>query len=222
MPRKNSGWVYVKRKKTKPNEPGHWDQKKRLEAVTTFLATGNASLTSAMVNVPFATICNWKKQDWWKDQVALIRSEGALELNARLAKVVDKSIDSINDRIENGDYVFDQKRGQVTRVPVKLRDLHRVATDLIDKRQILEDRENRPVTTEASLEDRLVKIAETFVRNIGKERLTPVGEIIEGEFTDLPEDVKDAVSEKWSPRLQEGTGLGEGQETKEGKGQSAA
>ena len=196
MPRANSGWVYVKRKKTKPGEVGHWDQKKRTEAVTTFLATGNAALTGSLINVPVATVRSWQKQDWWKDVVAQIRSDGALELNAKLTKIVDKSIEAVNDRIENGDFLYDQKRGQLTRVPVKLKDLHRVATELIDKQQIIQDRENRPSTTEASLEDRLVKIAETFVRNIGKEpRMKEVGEIIEGDYVNLPPDVAEAIKE---------------------------
>lgn len=204
MPRKNSGYVYVRLKKTKPNQPGLWDQKKKIETVTTFLATGNASITSGIVNVPYATVLNWKRQDWWKDVVAQIRSDGALELNARLAKIVDKSISAINDRIDNGEYIYDQKRGQIERVPVKLRDLHRVTTDLIDKQQILQDRENRTLTTETSLEDRLVKIAETFVRNIGKEpRMKEVNEVIEGEYTDIQPEVVEAIDRRHNSAISE-------------------
>ena len=181
-------YVYVRNKKTKPGQPGHWDQKKRTEAVTTYLATGNLSLTANIINVPRITLATWKRQDWWKDLITSIRSEGAMELSSKLDKIVTKSLEAVNDRIENGEYHYDQKRGKLTRVPVKLKDLHRVATDLIDKQQIIQDREDRPVATETSLEDRLLKVAETFARNLGKEPpMKEVKEIVEGEYEDLSE-----------------------------------
>jgi hypothetical protein len=183
-PRATTGWIYVKRKKTLPGQPGTWDDKKKLEAVTTYLATGNLELTSKMINVPRKTLEVWKKHEWWNETVGQIQSEGALQLSSKLEKVVAKSLDSINDIIANGDYVYDAKRGKVVRVPPKLRDLHRVSSDLIDKQMVLAKKANKHVASEESTEGRLLKLAEQFAKFVQKKDVERVvNEVVEGEFT---------------------------------------
>ena len=183
-PRATTGWIYVKRKKTLPGQLGHWDEKKKLEAVTTYLATGNLELTSKMINVPRKTLEVWKKNEWWNETVAQIQSEGALQLSSKLEKLVTKSLESINDIIANGDYVYDTKRGKVIRVPPKLRDLHKVSTDLIDKQMILTKKANVHTVSEEGVEGRLLKLAEQFAKFVNKKEVEKVvNEIVEGEFT---------------------------------------
>lgn len=183
-PRATTGWIYVKRKKTLPGQPGTWNDKKKLEAVTTYLATGNLSLTSKMINVPRKTLEVWKGSDWWKDTVAEMQSEGALQLSSKLEKVVSKSLESINEILTNGDYIYDSKKGKVVRIPPKLRDLHRVSTDLIDKQMVLNKKANTQVSSEESTEGRLLKLAEQFAKFVQKKEVERVvNEVVEGEFT---------------------------------------
>lgn len=183
-PRATTGWIYVKKKKTLPGQPGTWNDQKKLEAVTTYLATGNLELTSKMINVPRKTLEVWKKNEWWNETVSQIQSEGALKLSSRLEKVVTKSLESINDILTNGDYVYDSKRGKVVRIPPKLRDLHRVSSDLIDKQMVLSKKANVHTVSEEGVEGRLLKLAEQFAKFVQKKDVERVvNEVVEGEYT---------------------------------------
>jgi hypothetical protein len=188
-------YVYVRTKKTKPGEPGHWSDKKKIEAVTTFLATGNLVLTGKMLNVPEETLRKWKASDWWAELTDKVQEEDNLQLSAKLNKTLEKSIEAVNDRIENGEYMYDPRTGKLRRVPARLRDLHKVSTDLIDKRMLL--KKARPVerVSVENVEGRLLKLAETFATlALGK---TPqekvVNEVIEGEYEHLPPEYKEAM-----------------------------
>ena len=53
---------------------------------------------------------------------------GDQELDAKTSKIVDKALDQIMDRLENGDHIYDQKTGRIRRAPVKLRELNATLT----------------------------------------------------------------------------------------------
>jgi hypothetical protein len=70
-------------------------------------------------------------------------------------------LDVTLDRLENGDFQYDPKTGEMIRKPVLMRDANRVANDLI-KAQM--DLDQKPVDEEAQkqTQDRLQALAETF------------------------------------------------------------
>ena len=158
-----------RRRNKKPGSAAHWSDNQRIGAVTTYLASGNLSLTSVATEIPLATLNRWKVAPWWKEMVEQIRSEENLVLDAKLSKVVNKSVEQLLDRVEHGDYQFDQKTGQIVRVPVKARDAAKITTDMIDRRQLLQGRQNAQKDT-SKVEDRLLKLAEEFTR-FSKSRL---------------------------------------------------
>lgn len=182
--------VYVKENKTKPYQPGHWSEKKKLEAVTTYLATGNYSETSVLVNVPRPTIIAWSQSDWWASTIENIRSgEGQLTDN-KMSKIIDKALDMLMDHINDGDYIYDGQRGKLVKVPMKAADMNKVASTLFDKRQLIR---NKPTTIKSSAEDteaRLLKLAQEFSKFVGKKKEFEevVNEYIEGETVVQGED----------------------------------
>lgn len=157
--------VYIRSKKTKAGQPGIWSDKKRIEVLTTYLATGSPTLTCAMTGVPMPTFKHWKAQPWWQEQQRELLSENQLKLDNKLEKTMDKALDAVMDRIENGEFMYDPRTGEVRRVPAKLRDVQKVASDMIDKRQLLR-KGNR--TEEAAKNqvtaDHLVQLANAFAQ----------------------------------------------------------
>ena len=150
------------RRKKGPGNNGHWSDNQRIGAVTTYLASGNLSLTSVATSIPLATLNRWKISPWWKQLVEDIRSEENLQLDSKLAKVVNKSVDQLLDRVENGDYQYDQKTGHMVRVPVKARDAAKITTDMIDRRQLLQGKQVEKADSTKKVEERLLKLAEEF------------------------------------------------------------
>lgn len=134
---------------------------KKLEVVTTFLALGKAPMVSAVCDVPVQTIRQWKMQPWWADMVSQIQTESDQQLDAKLSAIIERSLDAVNERIEGGEFILDSKSGTVKRVPVKLRDVERVAVDLLDKRDILRGRPDKQKQQEVQV-DILKKLADQF------------------------------------------------------------
>lgn len=157
----------------------HWSESQKLEAVQAFIMFGKTPQVEAATGIPRGTIAQWKLQNWWKDLEAELRSSDDIELSGKLKKVVDKSIDVIADRLENGDFVYNQKDGKLMRKPVSIRDAHVVAKDLIDKKRVLD---NKPTSiTEHKIEDRLVDLQKRFEEFALSFQRANSEKVIEGE-----------------------------------------
>jgi hypothetical protein len=187
------GWVYVRKKKRAPGDGARWPEKAKIQAVTTFIATGNITHTAELCNIPRPTIIEWMKTAWWQKMYDDLQYQDHVELDGRLKKVMEKALDVVSDRLENGDFFFDQKTGRTTRVPVKLRDVHKVTTDMIDKRSLLRKEGKQIINQEddkkkAITGDHLVQLAKVFAdlakgntNTTNKEK----NEVIEGDYVTL-------------------------------------
>lgn len=188
--------VYIKNKKTKKGQPGWWSDAKRMETITTYLSTGSFVLTEAMTGVPVETIRAWRRYPWWKETVEEIQNQETIQLDKKLAKVMDKALDNVMDRLENGEYLYDEKTGKVRRVPAKLRDTNKVLTDMIDKKQLIK-KVNKPVDeTKQITADHLVKLAEAFAKfTTGKEPKQKDVSTYENELQEKLNGMQDEINE---------------------------
>lgn len=154
---------------------------KKIEVVTTYLALGKAPLVEAVTGVPRQTIRQWKMQPWWKDLVDEIQTEDDSELDGKLSRIINRSLDAVVDRIDNGDFILDSRSGTVKRVPVKLRDVHKVSTELIDKRNLIRGKPTS-ITQKVTVEDMMGKLADEFKK--WAKLVRPDERVIEGEIID--------------------------------------
>lgn len=148
----------------------HWTDVKRIEVVTTWLVLGNVSLVEAATGVPKGTIRRWKFEPWWGEMVREIQTESDQELDTKLAKRIDKALDIVNDRLENGDFQYDPKKGTFVRKPVGLRDTWRVTNEMVDKRMLLR-KQPRENTNQEAIGDILKNLAKEF-SEMARRRLT--------------------------------------------------
>lgn len=160
-------YVYVKLNKTKANAPGWWKESKRLEVVAIYLSTGSPVETSRTSGVPLPTIEGWMRQDWWKETIEKIRSEETQQLDAKLSKAIDKALDNLMDRIDNGEYIYDQKTGKVKRMPAKMRDLNIAFNSIMDKRQLIRKQPTK-ITEQTSTAQNLQALADSFAKFVNK------------------------------------------------------
>ena len=174
------------------NHKKNWSEAKKVEVVTTYLAMGKAPMVEAITGVPRQTIRIWKMQPWWKDLEREIRNEEDGELDAKLSRIIDKSLDAVSERLDNGEFILDSRTGHIKRIPVKMRDAQKVTTELIDKRNLIRGRPTS-ITEKISVEDIVRNLAKQFAEFVKK----PSEKVIEGE-------VIDALHDEWTPRLQTG------------------
>jgi hypothetical protein len=139
--------------------------------------------TAAITKIPLDTLNTWKKKDWWKEQVQAFYDDDKQELDAKYQKIVRKALAVIDDRLENGNFQYDQKTGRVTRVPVNMADTHRVMKDLVDQQQVLrKEKVNQEVQQIESANERLAKLAMQFAEmTMGKK----TEKVVPGEIYDM-------------------------------------
>jgi transposase-like protein len=155
----------------------NWSDSQKIEAVTTYLALGNLALTSRVLNIPEMTLRTWKAKEWWKEIQDELQVMEELQLSARMKKVIEASMSAVEDRLTNGDWIYDNKNGCLMRKPVNLRDVHKVAMDMIDKREHIIEKVAAPSNVNMEqIDDRLKKLAEKF-EQIAAERKQMVIEV---------------------------------------------
>jgi hypothetical protein len=152
----------------KPNKPKgrtNFTDHQKMEAVKLWLACGSPTAVGAALGINRRTIHIWMNSDWWKRVTEEIRTEGKFVLSKKLRAIVDKSIDILMDRMENGDFVFNRDTGEVIRKPLAAKDAHKIASDFIDKAEKLDEPLKQNNT---HVEDRLTQLADAFSRFASK------------------------------------------------------
>ena len=182
-----------------------WPVEKRIEVVSQYLVLGNMALVAAVTGVNHNLIRAWKGQPWWKEFENQVRATENLQMDTKLSQIVDKSLDAVMDRVEHGDFIYDQRTGQIKRKPANMRDIAKVSVDLLSKRELLRgNATERKESSQISVADQLKELALEFAR-----WQNPTNkETIDVEMVEVLEDKEseDAVHDEWETGLQEGSG----------------
>lgn len=190
-----------------------WPMEKRIECVSKYLVLGNLSLVAQLTGVSIATLEVWKKQPWWADLTNEVKATRRVQQDSKLSQIVDRALDTIADRLENGEHVYDQKTGSIVRKPVALRDANNTANTLMQRQAILEklSREDNSNKETKTIQEQLSFLASEFAKfNKRQNGLATT--------VDYKEIEDDAVHEEWEEGLQEGS---EGVHQQTGSGQEA-
>lgn len=179
-----------------------WGDAQKLEAVKTWLMLRSWPMTAAVVKIPEETLKRWSKTQWWKDLRDDLLQEDELQLSARLKKLVDSSLSVVEDRLANGDYVYNQKTGEMRRKPVAMRDAHKVALDMQDRHDLIL-RNNAPKASDEQMADKLMKLANKFAELAGAKKIeanTIEGEVSEVEVKEIQADSlsDDVPNDDWA------------------------
>ena len=196
-------------KKHLPNK--NWPKEKKLQAVVQWLALGNLKLVSTMTGVSHGVLKQWRIQPWWKEYEAEIRNTENLELDNKLTKIVQRSLDAVADRLENGESVLNLKTGEVVRKPVSMKDAAKVTTDMLTKRELLRGNATaRTETATVSINEQMKMLAQEFAKMATRKPGDVIDvesrPILPGEVDEYLEDEDDALSDEWEEGLQEGGG----------------
>ena len=138
-----------------------WSDSQKLEAVQTYLMLGSVRMASAALKIPEITIKVWRASTWWKDLESELKIQDELQLSTRLKKIAEKSFAAVEDRLEHGNFIFDQKTGKIRRIPVNLKDAHKVAVDSVQQQELIA-RKHVEVANDGQIMDKLEQLANKF------------------------------------------------------------
>ena len=193
----------LSRQKSKHKKFATWPPEKRIEVVSQYLVLGNMALVSATTGVPHQLIRAWKALPWWKDIENQVRATENLQMDTKLSKIVERSLDAVLDRVEHGEVMYDKKTGQTYRSPVTMKDAAKVSVDLITKRELLRgNATERRETTQVSVADQLKELALEFAKWQKPQQVIDVETV---EVIDNQKDTEDAIYEEREEGLQEGS-----------------
>ena len=161
---------------------GRWAWETKQEVVEKMLMLGNIQLVSSLTGVDVSTIQNWKKQPWWTELVATYREEKALVVDSKMASIVDKALEKVDDRLENGDIVLNNKTGELIRKPVSMKDAALVARDLLVRQEAIRKSTDEAVEHKETVKETLSLLAKEFAKWAKKE---PVSEIVDVESKEI-------------------------------------
>lgn len=155
--------MHRSKNKNKRYKKAHWTTNQKLQAVSTFLMLGNMPQTAIVTGIPLPTLKVWRYTDWFKEYCLQLQTEDVQQMDSNLKRIVEKSLKAVEDRLDLGDAQFDQKTGEIVRIPVKAHVALKISTELMTKQQKLRD---APVKEEIekTIDDRLLKLSEEFAR----------------------------------------------------------
>lgn len=171
-----------KRRNPNSKKDLHWSDSQKIEAVQTYLLVGSPTQVSKMLNIPLPTVKIWKSKGWWKEIEDQLKSQENILLGNKLKGIIDESLVIVADRLQNGDFLYNQKTGEIIRKPVLMKDALKAATDLIEKKQKIEVPEHFREAQEGVME-RLEKLAKAFEANATKKiEQAPIVEVTDVVF----------------------------------------
>lgn len=140
---------------------GFYAEEVRIEAVSLYAALGNCAEVARIMNLNPTLIRKWKTMEWWELMMRRVHLEKDEELDSKFTKIVNKAVDEINDRLENGEFVYNARTGETVRVKPKMRDVAMVAATNLEKRQLLR---GQPTSRSEKVDvgDSLLRLANEF------------------------------------------------------------
>lgn len=182
-----------------PNTP--WPVEKKIEVVTLFLQLGNMKIVASATGVPYQLLRLWKTQSWWKEYEFEIKNAKRSETNTKMTKIIDRSLTILEDRLENGEVVLNNKTGELIRKPVSMKDTLSVTRELFNQQNTFEKQkiDESGLQHQESIQDTLKQLANEFAKFNG----TKKPQVIEAEDVEFKE-AEDAIYEEREEGLQEG------------------
>ncbi len=150
------------------------------EVALLLLTTGNLREVSKLTKIPYETILDWKNSDWWPDVERRARQQRQEAMQRNLLTVADLALDKVRDRLENGEYILNNKTGALQQKPVSLRDATNALNAVMDK-AIRLDNDTVIYTENQSVSDLLKNLASEFAKFTNKKKT----DVVDVEFKEV-------------------------------------
>jgi hypothetical protein len=160
---------------------------KKMDVVSLYMLLGNLRVVSEKMDVPYNTLTEWKRSDWWPEIVSQVQRQRKNKTTESLTQLVESGIDILKDRLEHGDYVLNNKTGEVIRKPVSAKDATAIVNHLLGRQIQIEELANKFDHKQESVSDTLATIAAEF-KKLNKKITT---EVIDVPFTEIPNALHD-------------------------------
>jgi hypothetical protein len=103
-----------------------WSVEAKQHVAVLLLTSGNLREVAKITGVPYETIVDWRKSDDWDSVIIAAKRQRNEQLQRGLYTLTDLAMEKTKDRLENGEWILNNKTGEMVRKPPSLRDTSRV------------------------------------------------------------------------------------------------
>lgn len=175
-----------------------WSDKSK--AVQLYMLNGNMRIVSEAMEIPYDTLSDWKHSDWWPQLVEELRAAKRAKTGVKLSNIIETSLEVVQDRLEHGDFILNNKTGKLERRQVSLRDAAAVTNNLLTRQLQMEEIADKMENTKATVQETLTLLAKEF-QKMNKQKTKSLATDVEFK------DVQDAIHEEREEGLQEGSSV---------------
>ena len=158
------------------SNPNYYNLEQKTDACAMYCVYGDIDQVSELTGIPTKFLREWKSEPWWTEIQKKVFVEQNEKLAGRITGVLDKSLEHLVDRLDNGDFLWDVRKSKLVRKPVDTKVLATVFNTLVTRRQLIRG-EPTSITTQVGVDDRLKLLAaqfEKFAAAKEVEQLAPV------------------------------------------------
>ena len=143
------------------SNPNYYNLEQKTDACAMYCVYGDIDQVSELTGIPAKFLREWKQEPWWNEIQKKVFVEQNEKLAGRISGVLDKSLEHLVDRLDNGDYLWDVRKSKLVRKPVDTKVLATVFNTLVTRRQLIRG-EPTSITTQVGVDDRLKLLAQQF------------------------------------------------------------
>jgi hypothetical protein len=165
------------------SNPNYYNLEQKTDACALYCVYGDVDQVAELTGIPVKFLRLWKDEPWWKEIQKKVFVEQNEKLASRITGVLDRSLDHLVDRLDNGDFLWDVRKSKLVRKPVDTKVLATVFNTLVNRRQLIRG-EPTSISSQIGIDDRLKMLAQQFEKFAAAkeiEQLPP--EIIDIEST---------------------------------------
>ena len=167
------------------SNPNYYNLEQKTDACALYCVYGNVDEVSDMTGIPPKILREWKDEPWWAEIQKKVFVEQNEKLASRINGVLDKSLEHLVDRLDNGDFLWDVRKSKLVRKPVDTKVLGTLFNNLVHRRQLIRG-EPTNITTQVAVDDRLRLLASQFekfaaAKEITQEKSNGTNDLIQSE-----------------------------------------
>lgn len=159
------------------SNPNYYNLEQKTDACAMYCVYGDIEQVSELTGIPSKFLREWKQEPWWNEIQKKVFVEQNEKLAGRISGVLDKSLEHLVDRLDNGDYLWDVRKSKLVRKPVDTKVLATVFNTLVTRRQLIRG-EPTSITTQVGVDDRLKLLAQQFEKFAAAKEVEQLAPII--------------------------------------------
>jgi hypothetical protein len=151
----------------------------KTDAAALYCVYGSTKEVAKILHLEESLIKQWKTEPWWFEIQKQVFVEQNEKLASQLSQTLDKTMTELSDRLENGDYTYNPKTGDVTRKPIEAKVIISIFDSLAHQRRVTRG-EPTSISAKIGVDDRLRLLQDAFIKFSQSKDITADAVVVEG------------------------------------------